>query len=50
MITLCCGNSLEVPHRGASNEFPQHMLSWRNKFVTPFWLKKMSYLEQWWPL
>ena len=23
--------SLEVPHRGASNEYPQHMLLWRNK-------------------
>ena len=23
--------SLEAPRRGASNEFPQHMFSWRNK-------------------
>ena len=23
-----CGYSLEVPHRGASNEYPQHMFSW----------------------
>ena len=23
--------SLEVPHWGASNEYPQHMFSWRNK-------------------
>ena len=23
--------SLEVPHGGASNEYPQHMFSWRNK-------------------
>ena len=22
--------SLEVPHRGTSNEYPQHMFSWRN--------------------
>ena len=22
----CCGCSLEVPHRGAPNEYPQHML------------------------
>ena len=22
---LCCGYSLEAPHRGASNEYPQHM-------------------------
>ena len=26
-----CGYSLEVPRRGASNEYPQHMFSWRNK-------------------
>ena len=23
--------SLEAPHQGASNEYPQHTLSWRNK-------------------
>ena len=23
--------SLEAPHRGASNEYQQHMFSWRNK-------------------
>ena len=23
--------SLEAPRRGASNEYPQHMFSWRNK-------------------
>ena len=23
--------SLEAPQRGASNEYPQHMFSWRNK-------------------
>ena len=28
---ICCGYSLEVPWRGASNENPQHMFSWRNK-------------------
>ena len=28
---ICCGYSLEVPHRGTSNEYPQHMLPWRNK-------------------
>ena len=26
-----CGYSLEVPRRGASKEYPQHMFSWRNK-------------------
>ena len=27
--TICCGYSLEVPHRGASNEYPQHMFPWK---------------------
>ena len=27
---ICCGYSLEAPCRGASNEYPQHMFSWRN--------------------
>ena len=26
---ICCGYSLEVPHRGTSNEYPQHMFSSR---------------------
>ena len=28
---ICCGYSLEVPQRGASNEYPQHRYSLRNK-------------------
>ena len=28
---ICCGYSLEAPHRGASNEYPQHMFLGRNK-------------------
>ena len=28
---ICCGNSLEAPCQGASNEYPQYMLSWRHK-------------------
>ena len=28
---ICCGYSLETPQRGASNEYLQHMFSWRNK-------------------
>ena len=28
---ICCGYSLEAPRRGASNEYPQHMFSSRNK-------------------
>ena len=27
----CCRHSLEAPCRGASNEYPQHIFSWRNK-------------------
>ena len=29
--SICCRYSLEAPRRGASNEYPQHMFSWRNK-------------------
>ena len=28
---ICCGYSLEVSHLGTFNEYPQHMLSCRNK-------------------
>ena len=28
---ICCWYSLEAHPRGASNEYPQHMFSWRNK-------------------
>ena len=28
-----CGYSLEAPRRGASNEYPQHMFSWRKKNI-----------------
>ena len=28
---ICCGYSLEVPRRGTSNEYPQHMFWWGNK-------------------
>ena len=28
---IYCGYSLEAPRRGASNEYPQYMYSWRNK-------------------
>ena len=27
---IYCGYLLEAPHRGASNEYPQYMFSWRN--------------------
>ena len=55
---ICCGYSLEVPWKhmlcyslevpwlGSSNEYPQHMFSWRNKKnINTFGLKKASYQE-----
>ena len=43
---ICCGYSLEVPRRGASNEYPQHMFSWRNKKdISIFWMKKKPVLS-----
>ena len=45
-MKTCCGYSLEVPHRGTSNEYPQHMFLWRNKKnISIFLLKKVLYLE-----
>ena len=38
---ICCGYSLEVTCWGASNEYPQHMFSWRHKkMINTFGLKK----------
>ena len=28
---MLCEHSLEAPQRGISDEYPQHMFSWRNK-------------------
>ena len=40
--------SLEVPRRGASNEYSQHMFLSRNKKnIETFWLKKALYQELW---
>ena len=37
---ICFGYSLEAPRRGASNEYPQHMFSLRNKKdISSFWMK-----------
>ena len=45
---LCCGYSLEVPHWGTSNEYPQHRFSWKNKkTINTSWLVKVSYLVLW---
>ena len=42
---ICCGYSLEAPRRGASNEYPQHMFSSRNKKdISIFPMKKAPYL------
>ena len=42
---ICCGYSLEVPRRGASNEYPQHMFLLRNKkYIGIFRIKKAPYL------
>ena len=42
---ICCGYSLEAPQRGASNEYPQYMLSLRNKKdISIFPMKKAPYL------
>ena len=30
---MWCEYPLEVPHRGTSNEYPQHTFSWRNKKI-----------------
>ena len=36
---------LEAPQQGASNEYPQHMFSWRNKKdISIFSMKKAPYL------
>ena len=44
---ICCGHSLEAPRRGASNECPQHMFSWRNKTkINIFRFIKAPNLEQ----
>ena len=42
--------SLEAPRRGASNEYPQHMFSLRNKKnISIFRMKKAPYLLLWLP-
>ena len=48
---ICCGYSLEAPRRGASNEYPQHMFSWRNKknilWIPPFICSYVNLLPKW---
>ena len=38
-----CGYSLEAPHLGASDEYPQHMFLWRNKKDTSTFQVFLSY-------
>ena len=33
LLHVCCEYSLEAPPWGASNEYPQHMFSWRNNKI-----------------
>ena len=45
---ICCGYSLEAPRWGASNKYPQHMFSLRNKKdISIFRMKKVPYLLLW---
>ena len=37
---IYCGYSLEAPQTGTSNEYPQHMFSWRNKKISVFFCWK----------
>ena len=47
-VNICCGYSLEAPHWGASNEYPQHMFLLRNKKdISSFLMKKVPYLLLW---
>ena len=41
---ICCVCSLEVPHRGTSNENTQHMFSWRNKKNIHYLFEKKMYI------
>ena len=41
-MKTCCGYSLEVPLRGTSNEYPQHMFSWRNKKISILFVQKLA--------
>ena len=41
-------DTLEAPHWGTSNEYPQHIFSWRNKEnIKTFGQRKLLYLELW---
>ena len=39
---ICCGYSLEAPHRGTSNVYPQHMFLWKIRENYPRIITKYS--------
>ena len=39
---ICCGYSLEAPHRGASNEYPQHVFFEKKKIFLATAMKSLS--------
>ena len=41
-IASCCGYSLESPHWGDSNEYPQHMRLWRTDKHDPLIINKYT--------
>ena len=42
-VLIGSASALEAPRQGASNEYPQHMLLWRNKKdISMFQLKKSA--------
>ena len=47
---ICCGYSLEAPHRGASNEYPQHIFLWRNKKKFTRYPPLSRPMNYYWPL
>ena len=50
---ICCGYSLEAPCQGASNEYPQHMFSKRNKkniMWIPTLIRSYEAVSYCWPI
>ena len=42
---ICCGYSLEAPRGGASNEYTQHMFSWKNQKKRVYYVGSLSDVE-----
>ena len=48
VLHICCGYSLEAPHKSISNEYSQHMFSCRNKKnISTFQQEKEPFLKLW---